>query len=92
MTDETKTLAEIGFVAKYDESNYGDGSVYSPENPEVAGPKEGRLIDVRPIAESVAKTGQQRRAPASAAEIDQRRANKNRHSERAVPMGRKFRY
>lgn len=37
-------------------------------------------------AEAAAKTGQHQRAPASASELEQRKANNARHSER-VPHG-----
>ena len=52
---------------------------------ENTGPKEGRLIP----AQSAPTASQ---AAVLTAEANQRKANKAHHSERAVPMGRKFRY
>ena len=39
-------------------------------------------------AEALAKTGPKQRAPASAGEVEQRRANKAHHSERVYHGGR----
>jgi hypothetical protein len=58
MTDKIKTLAEIGFNPKFDQT-----------------------------AEAAAKAGPKQRAPASANELEQRKANKAKHSERVTHGG-----